>query len=213
MSSRLIGFTGLTHTKFLTTTESILLNLEKHPDTPKEVPKPYPSVPDLRASFEKYKELHHAAENGDRVKGALRNLARETTADDFSNYGHFLLTYGMDTYFLLDVGYSVKQQPVKKNAPAIASRVPPQKAKVKHGEVPGKLIVSCSRQNGAAMYGVGVSEDPSAEGNWRHVDNYIHASKMEVTGLTPGKRYYFRICNIGGDGPGPWSDTVTLICM
>jgi hypothetical protein len=212
MPSRLIGFTALTHAKFLTTTESILLNLENHPETPKEVPKPYPTLQELKDSFSKYKDLFHAAENGDRVKLEQRNLARKTTEGDFSNYGHFLVTSGKDTYYLLDVGFSVKQPSAKKNT-ANASQVPPEDVKVKHGEVPGKFWLRCRRNYGAAMYGVEVTEDPSVESNWSLAGYYTRCSRMEVSGLESGKKYYFRVRNIGGNGPGPWSELVSLICM
>ena len=213
MPSRLIGFSGMSNAKFLTTTESLITNLENHPETPKEVPKPYPTLQDLKDSFAKFKDLHHAAENGDRVKIEQRNLIRKTTEGDFKNYGHFLITAGMDTYYLLDVGFSVKQPSGKKNAPANASLVRPENPRVKHGEISGKMVLRCTPTDGAAIMDVEMTEDPSTESSWIHVNYYTHASKMEVTGLQPGKKYYFRIRNIGGNGPGPWSELVSLICM
>jgi len=213
MPERIICWSKLSNGKFLTTTESILTNLENHADTPKDVPPPFPSLVTLRSSYDKYKGLYHDAENGDRVKGKQRNQARKETATHFTNYGKYLLMIGIDTFFLMDVGLIVEPS-AKKSVPASASESRPQDVQVTHGNVSRKMVLKCKAHRGAAMLEVQFTEDPSSEENWvRATDLYTKASKMEVSGLQPGKRYYFRVRYLGDNGPGPRSELVNLICM
>lgn len=213
MPQRLISLSELSNSAYANTAESIIINVETHPDTPKETPKPYPTVQDVRASFTKFKDLFHAAENGDRIKMEQRNTARKVSQSDIYNYGHFLMTSGMDIQYLHEVGILAKQSPGKKNARANASSVQPGNVKIAHGKNSGELVLKCSPHDGANMMDVEMATDPSAEANWVHVNFFPHASKMEVTGLEPGKKYYFRVRYMGGNGPGPWAELVSLICM
>lgn len=213
MPKDLIGLSVLSHPNFLTTTESMLVNLENHPDTPKEVPKPYPSLFDLRAGHNFYKELYHAAENGDRVKRDQRNRARKVTENDFNNYGHFLVTSGVSHDFLMEVGYSVAHLSGKKSVHLDPSEIAPKNFKVSHSKVSGKYWISCSRTEGVAVYDLWYAKDPSSEASWSHFDFYTHCKTMEAPGFEPGSKTYFRLRNIGAHGPGPWTEVVSLICL
>jgi hypothetical protein len=213
MFERLINLSKLPIPQSLTTMESILTNLENHPDTPKDIPPPYPNLVTLRANFNIYKNHAHKAENFDRLEAKLRDQARKQVETDFQNFGHFLITSGKDAFFLLGVGFIVEQQPPQKNHAANASETKPGDPQVSHATVSTKVWVKCKPHRGAKMLEVQFTEDPSSEASWVQAGLYTKASKMEVSGLQPGKKYYFRVRYLGGNGAGPWSEIVSLICI
>jgi hypothetical protein len=67
----------------------------------------------------------------------------------------------------------------------------------------GEVIITCPGVKGAT-YEVQMCTDFTNEANWKRI--YIGTkSKFVMKGLTPGVRYYFRVCAITKDGVQPWS--------
>jgi hypothetical protein len=214
MSANLYGLSMLSHPDFLAKTESILLSVATHPLAQEPAPPPFPDRGLLQEGHDKYRELFHAAENGDRVQMALRNACRKVTQDNFIKYGNLLvMRAGNDLHLLAGSGYELRVRTTR-NAPANASMVAPVMVGVKHGEVPGMLLLKCNRTEGAGSYELQIAEDELAgEESWKTVGNFTTCSRIEVRNLVPGRRYFFRMRNIGRQGPGPWSVTVNLISM
>jgi hypothetical protein len=72
----------------------------------------------------------------------------------------------------------------------------------------GEIIVTCPVEKGAT-YEIQMCTDFTNEVNWKRV--YIGTkSKFVMKGLTPGTRYYFRVCAITKDGAQPWSVALGL---
>jgi hypothetical protein len=214
MSGKTFGLSGLGHAAFLSKTESILLNLETHPLAQEPAPPPFPDRPLLQENHNEYRGFFHGAENGDRVQGALRNICRTKTQDNFIKYGNLLvMRAGDNPSLLIGSGYEPPGRVVR-NAPANASLVAPAKVSVKHGETTRVLLLKCNRTDGAGSIEWQISEDESAgEAGWKPGGTCTHCNRIEVRDLVPGQKYFFRVRNIGGNGPGPWSVTVSLICM
>jgi phosphodiesterase/alkaline phosphatase D-like protein len=144
----------------------------------------------------------------------LRNLSRKKTQENFVRYGNLLVMRAGDNPDLLIGSGFEPHERVVRNAPANASLVAPLKVSVRHGEITRTLILKCNRTDGAGSVEWQISEDESAgEAGWKPGGVCTHCNRIEVKDLIPGKRYFFRMRNIGGNGPGPWSVTVSLICM
>ena len=214
MSAKLHALlTGLSHTDFLARTESILLTMSNNPLFPEPYPEPFPSLANLKEVTDRYRELFHAASNGDRVKISQRNLVRTEAEQKFLCFASYITTKaGNDTYMLLSTGFDVRERATRSTnaAPLVA----PLNVTVKHGELSGVLVIKASRQASAGSYDLQITEgDVSVEENWKPIGIYIHCSRIEVKDLEPGKKYTFRLRGIGAHGPGPWSAPVSLICM
>lgn len=67
----------------------------------------------------------------------------------------------------------------------------------------GEIIITFPAVKGA-MYEIQMCTDFTKDENWKRI--YIGTkSKFVMAGLTPGVRYFFRVCAITKDGPQPWS--------
>lgn len=79
----------------------------------------------------------------------------------------------------------------------------------------GKMMVArANGVKGAKSYELWVCDgDPMIESNWRYLTNSTRINHIEVTGLTPGKLYYFRIRAICSHGNGPWSNFVSMMAI
>jgi hypothetical protein len=67
----------------------------------------------------------------------------------------------------------------------------------------GEIIISCPAEKGAT-YEFQMCTDFTNEANWKRI--YIGTkSKFVMKGLTPGMRYYFRVCAITKEGVQPWT--------
>jgi hypothetical protein len=102
----------------------------------------------------------------------------------------------------------------KKTARSTATILAPGNLSVRHGSVHGVILANTSTVKRARSYLVEICEgDPSIESNWRFAATSAGCTKMEVTGLTPGTVYWFRVKAIGANGAGPWSSYVSLMAI
>lgn len=65
-------------------------------------------------------------------------------------------------------------------------------------------------KRGLKSYTIEQTEDPAGQSGWS-IAKVETRSKTSVTGLTSGKRYYFRISAVGAAGAGSPSDAVTKV--
>jgi len=210
-----IAFNSLTHAEFLVRTDSIIANLKGHPLIADGIPPPFLNLEQLDQMNESFRELFHAAKNGDRVKISQRDLYRPKVQDGFIKLGLFVRAKaGDDPSILVTTGFEVRERAPRKkrgSGPLPA----PSNVKVKHGELSGVLLLKCSRVPAAINYEVQIVEgDASVESNWQPAGHFVGSSRIEIPNLEPGKKYFFRIRCIGAaNAAGPWSTPVSLICM
>ena len=215
MSQKLhAALSSLSHAGYLSTTENILSNLNNHPLVADPIPPPFPNLDQLKAVTDSYRDLYHAAQNGDRVKIAQRNMVRADSQTKFISLANYLENKaGSNTYLLLDIGFDLRDRAAR-GTQVGTSTVEAANVVVKHGEVTGVVLLKCARVNGAGSYEVQMMEgEASADGNWQNAGSFLHCSRMEIKGLEPGKRYSFRVRVLGANGFGPWSASVSIICL
>jgi len=78
------------------------------------------------------------------------------------------------------------------------------------GDNDGELDPDWDSVRGATSYVVQKSADPFSSTTWQNA-GVVTKSKMTVTGLTSGDKYWFRVAAVGSAGQGPWSDPATKI--
>ena len=110
---------------------------------------------------------------------------------------------------IANLGLEMKKKPTRS---AISSSVmTPVNVRVKHGQHSGTVLISTTKVPKALTYDVGIcSGDPTMEEYWRTVGPFDHCRNIELSGLEPGKLYYFRVRCFGKGGQSPWSTIVSL---
>jgi len=79
------------------------------------------------------------------------------------------------------------------------------------GDASGEVDLSWNPiKRGLQNYLVELTEDPAAQTGWRFAMN-SRKSNCSITGLTSGKRYWFRVTPEGSAGPGPASEAATKV--
>ncbi|TGU71767.1 fibronectin type III domain-containing protein [Geomonas terrae] len=79
----------------------------------------------------------------------------------------------------------------------------------------GQIIVARgSAVKGAKSYEIWICEgDPLTESNWRHHITSGCVNRIEMTDLTPGRLYYFRIRAVSSHATGPWSNFISMMAI
>src|SRR6266851_5514450 len=82
---------------------------------------------------------------------------------------------------------------------------------VTQGDADGELDLSWNPvKRGLQNYLIELTDDPTGQTGWRFAMN-SRKSSAAATGLTSGKRYWFRVTAEGAAGPGPASDPATKV--
>jgi hypothetical protein len=97
-------------------------------------------------------------------------------------------------------------------APASASTMPdtPSGLEATAGDRDGEIDLSWNPSSSAKSYLIQQSADPPTATGWAHVGTSTKSS-ITIDGLTPGIRYWFRVCAVGASGQSGWSDPATKI--
>ena len=104
----------------------------------------------------------------------------------------------------------VQRKPVIRKA--TGSIAAPENFKIVY--IDRKMVARASGVKGAKSYELWCCEgDPMTQSNWRHLVTSGQAKRIEITGLTTGKLFYFRIRAITSKGNGSWSTFVSMIVI
>jgi hypothetical protein len=185
-----------------------------HPDyqAPGAIPPPLPQPDVLRQFGVNHINATRAAEGCDRYKVAERDALRPTT----ELYPTMMVQWAVirsvsenNPALIANLGLQPKIQSVRSSVPATVTA--PQKVTAKHGKGPGTALINTGKVPRSLTYDVGICQgDPSSEESWSTVGPFDHCRNMELTGLEPGKVYYFRVRCFGAGGLSPWSAIVNL---
>ena len=176
------------------------------------IPKPVPGSAELREVGNKHFTITKAAEGGDRYKSAERDALRPATElapTIFLQWAQIRSVRENDHSIVTGLGVPPKIQPPKPSNPTV-SMTTPQNPQVKQGKT-GCALFSTGKVPKARIYWVGICEgDPSSEESWKLQGPFDHCRNIELTGLEPGKLYYFRVKCFGAGSESPWSAIVSL---
>jgi len=86
----------------------------------------------------------------------------------------------------------------------------PQALAAAAGEHEGEIILTWKAVSNARSYTMESSLDPATPASWTHVGIATSASKA-LSGLTSGKRYWFRVAAVGAGGQSGWSEHATKV--
>jgi hypothetical protein len=182
-------------------------------------PNSVPAGEKFREHVTSMKELGLGAERGDSLLKAKRQAVRDLSEMDMDasvGYLRILAIERKDPSLLRVLGL-----PLKDNHQKSARKLPAPQAveihlSVKHlkGDS-GAIIIEGSHVRNGGPYLINLCKgEPTSEEDWYNPGgHYQSCSKIIIKGLEPANRYYIRMRTDGPDGPGPWSQFVSIIVL
>ena len=92
--------------------------------------------------------------------------------------------------------------------PNVVSRV--MNLVLTHGDFDGSVDASWNRDRKAKSYKVQMCIDPPTDASWKDVDT-TSKSSFTLKNLVSGAKIWVRVCAVGSDGNGPWSDPAVIV--
>ncbi|MEI8272906.1 MAG: fibronectin type III domain-containing protein [Paludibacter sp.] len=163
----------------------------------------HPDVPfdDLKESTDLLETRNVAALNGGKEATALLHQ----TEEDWANKMRLMARYvdriaDGDSAIILGAGFNLAKQPTPAARPEFS---------VEQGEKSGSVILQRKRVDGARSY----IWQQSIDGNeWITTQTTAQAS-VELTGLTPLTKYWFRVAAVTITGTSDFNDPVTQVVI
>ena len=112
---------------------------------------------------------------------------------------------GTDDALITSIGMETKSSRSAPQAPSA-----PHGLSATAGEHEGEIKLSWKAISNARSYTIEASQDPATATSWTHTGVATSASRT-ITGLTSGKRYWFRVAAIGAGGQSGWSEHATKV--
>ena len=112
---------------------------------------------------------------------------------------------GTDDSLITSTGMETKSSRSAPQPPNV-----PQGLSATAGDHEGEIKLSWKAISNARSYAIESSQDPATPTTWTHLGVATSASKA-ISGLTSGKRYWFRVAAIGAGGQSGWSEHATKV--
>ena len=112
---------------------------------------------------------------------------------------------GTDDSLITSIGMETRSSRTAPQAPTV-----PQGLSATAGEHEGEIKLSWKAISNARSYAIESSQDPATATSWTHLGVATSAGKA-ISGLTSGKRYWFRVAAIGAGGQSGWSEHATKV--
>ena len=167
----------------------------------------------LREIADELGKARDAAAGGDRDRSAEKKAllaAGQLALSMNANHITMLSLARNNPGLLANCGYELKQKSSNKSvnlldfAPEVFA---------KHGNVSGALVVMAKRAKSSANIELQVTDqDPTIEASWRSLGMY-NRSRIELKGLEPAKKLYFRARYHEDGNVGNWSSPVCIIVL
>lgn len=206
------NITLLSSAEAIPRTAAVVVAMSRDPNLYTLVEACFPKQQELQEVDEEHKAAFSAAADGDPEKAKRLKAARQKLDRKFSIFFTLVRHAAVEHPELLEA-FGVPAAKARK-APTTPALTSPQNPRAKHGKNTGEIELKVNPIKAAKSYDISCCiGDPSIEANWRHCGVGVKAMHLLVTGLVPGTVYWFRVRAIGANGPGPWSQYVTLMCV
>jgi hypothetical protein len=181
------------------------------------VPEGVPHGAEIKEAGTRYHAMTYAVMTGASGKkaerDAIRDKAIQTTVLALNWAAmRFLREGNLELISDLGVDQKKKAQP-RATTPVLVDA--PSKVDVVHAKNSTAVLIRLSKVAGAITYFVQACQgDPNDEATWTKEWQFTKIKGgLEVSGLEPGKVYYFRVRCLGHAGMGPWSTYVHIMVI
>lgn len=162
-----------------------------------------------QAAYKAANDACESAKTDCKAKTAARKAAQKDWNGKFKALGSKIETVtGGELEAVLLFGLDVKAAPV----PEQPIEEAPSNLRVMTNGTPGRTIVKADPLPGSLLFVVEACADPITAEGWDEVARQRKPS-CTVEGAEPGKKTWFRMAAINGQGQGPWSDPVARPVM
>lgn len=182
-----------------------------------EVPEGVPHGTEIKEAGSHYHDLTYAVMAGDTGKKAERDAYREKAVLNATLALNWAgMRYLREGNFELISNLGVDHK--KKTAPRSTTPVQvdaPGKVSVVHAKKSSAVHFALGKVPGAITYYIQACQgDPNDEAAWSKEWQFTKIKGgVEISGLEPGKVYYFRVRCLGHAGLGPWSAYVHIMVI
>ena len=170
---------------------------------------PNPPLADITSALEELNKAQAAvqAAKSDVATRVLTQDEAETKVDQMLTQlaGYVESVAGTDDALITSIGMETRSSRSAPQAPTA-----PQGLSATAGEHEGEIKLSWKAISNARSYAIESSQDPATATSWTHLGVATSASKA-ISGLTSGKRYWFRVAAIGAGGQSGWSEHATKV--
>ncbi|MBJ6749415.1 fibronectin type III domain-containing protein [Geomonas anaerohicana] len=190
--------------------DDLLTSLIKDPSIMQSIYDLLPDLQKLQGARDRHRSLSHLVVDGAHDKEPELEVARNDLIAKMNMLnGMATLTGKHDPTIPQKLG--LVHQTAGKRGSAAGLSVPGNFRMAYEGR---SIIARGSAVKGARSYEIWVCEgDPLVESSWRHHATSGKINKIEITGLTPGRLYYFRIRAVGARDAGPWSTFISMMAI
>ncbi|MBU5614751.1 fibronectin type III domain-containing protein [Geomonas azotofigens] len=191
-------------------TGDLITNLSNDPSIMESIYTLLPNLEKIRSAHERHRTLFHQVLDGAHDKEGELEAARNYVLLQMSLvHGIANLTGKHDPTIPQKLG--MVQQNSSKRVSVAGLLVPENFRMAYEGR---GIIARASAVKGAKSYEIWVCEsDPLVESSWRHHTTSGRVHRIDITGLTPGRLYYFRIRAVGATDAGPWSNFISMMAI
>lgn len=175
-------------------------------------------APEFRGHAAELAELTPAAERGDSDMKAAREEARlraELSIRAATGYMMIRAIEQKNPALLNDTGvpHKVKHPKVGKAVSAASVQIVLTASHL--GKEPRVAVIKGTHIRSGGPYLLQFCKgEPVSEQSWNNFDgHYKTCSRIVLRNLESANRYYFRMRTDGPDGPGPWSQVVSLVIL
>ncbi len=168
---------------------------------------PTPTLADVTAAREELEIRITAAAMGDRSAIALRKDQEKVLKTLLQKLASYVQIASNSESDILTSGFDVRRK-----GEAIGHLSRPAALDAKRTDAEGVVQLSWKPVNGSQHYIVEMTtSDPmTGSASWAHLA-YTGKSNQEVTNLTPGTVYWFRVRALGSKGQSPFSDPAKVM--
>jgi len=176
-----------------------------------------PSGDKYREHVATMKELGVGAERGDSLLKEQRQEVRNLSEIDMDASVSYIRTIAISKRapsILLTLGLPGKD--TKRSHKRRTKLQAEIYATVRHlKDTPGAIVIGASRPRDTGPYLLNLCKgEPVSEESWYNPGgHYKNCRRIVIKGLEPANRYYVRMRTDGPEGPGPWSQVVSIIVL
>lgn len=202
-SKALTSFSKYSDSVLETKTQLILTSMAGNTN----FPTPSPALTEVTAAATAFSTALINAGTGNRIDIAIKNAKREELVAAMRRLAEYVsFTANDDRSILLSSGFDISKEPTS------VTITKPENFRIENGPNSGQLKFIVDSVRGAKSYLHEYTTDDTLQPqNWQ--SNISTGSKLIVSNLQPGTRYYCRVGAVGGNDQLVYSDLVSRIAQ